>query len=139
MNGSRFFRRTMDFVPGFEETTTGEQIRMAITYEHIGGQIRVTGYRNDEQIGQYTSGSPSTWATGDAEVFFGLRHGNTGGGPGGLDALIDEGRIYNTALAAQEISELTLVEIPEPSTLLLAAIGLLGLGMARRQRRRAAR
>ena len=136
MNGSSFFRRTQDFSPGFQETTTGEKIQMAITYEHLGGQIRVTGYRNGEQIGQYTADTPSSWNTGDAEVFFGQRHGTTGGGPGGLDALIDEARIYDEVLTQAEIQALVPVPIiPEPSSIVLAAMGLLGV-LTRMRRRR---
>lgn len=131
MNGSSNFGRTDDFVPGFAETTTGEKIQMAITY--TGGQI--TGYRNGEQIGQYNRALGS-WNTGDAEVFFGQRHGSTAGGPGGLDALIDEARIYDTALTQAELQALAPTpNIPEPSSIVLAAMGLLGV-LTRMRRRR---
>jgi hypothetical protein len=118
MNGSSFFSRTSDFVPGFQEITTDAMIQMAVTYEHIGGQLQVTGYRNGEQIGQYLSNSPSSWNPGDAEVFFGLRHGSTVGGPGGLDALIDEARIYDEVLTQAQIQELVPVPLlkPQPTT-----------------------
>jgi len=107
MNGSSGFGRTADFSPGFAETSLGNPIQVAITYRHLGGgRLRVTGYRNGETIGQYDTGNPSSWAAGDAEVFFGQRHGSTTGGPGGLDALIDEARLYNEALTASEIREL---------------------------------
>ena len=109
MNGSSHFRRTQDWNPGFAETVVGEPIMMAITYEDTGGgQVRVTGYRNGEEIGSYGSGSFVTWPTNDAEVFFGLRHGGGGGGPGGLDALIDEARIYGRAGSAAQIRALYL-------------------------------
>lgn len=131
MNGSSGFGRTEDFVPGFEETAAGEQIQMAITY--TGGQI--TGYRNGQQIGQY-SRALGSWNTGDAEVFFGLRHGSTAGGPGGLDALIDEARIYDEALTGAQLDALSPVgAIPEPSSIVLAVLGLLGMLSLRRRRR----
>ncbi|NIT97019.1 MAG: hypothetical protein GWM91_17020, partial [Actinobacteria bacterium] len=107
MNGSSGFQRTMDFDPGFAETDTGQPVMLAITYEHTGGGgLQVTGYRNGEQIGQYQDDQASSWNTGDAEIFFGLRHGSTGGGPGGLDALIEEGRIYGEVLSASQIGAL---------------------------------
>ncbi|MFP6872316.1 MAG: hypothetical protein VCA55_02310, partial [Verrucomicrobiales bacterium] len=107
MSGSSFFRRTQDWNPGFAETVAGEPIMMAITYEDIGGgQVRVSGYRNGEGIGSYDSATFVTWPANDAEVFFGLRHGSGGGGPGGLDALIDEARIYGRAGTASQIRAL---------------------------------
>ena len=107
MNGSSGFERTADFSPGFAETAVGNPIQVAVTYQHLGGgRLRVAGYRNGEPIGQYESGNPSSWGAGDAEVFFGQRHGSTTGGPGGLDALIEEARLYSEALTASEIREL---------------------------------
>lgn len=107
MNGSSFFQRTVDLDPGFEETAPGELINLAITYRHTeDGGIEITAYRNAEPIGQYPAGTPSSWETGDAEVFFGLRHGTTSGGPGGLNARIDEARIYAGALSPERITEI---------------------------------
>ncbi len=107
MNGSSGFSRTQDFDPGFEETLTGEPVHLAISYEHLGeGQLRVTGYRNGVTIGQYDAANASNWDTGDAEVLFGKRHGSTAGGPGALDALIEEARLYSVALSAEQISSI---------------------------------
>ena len=110
MNGSSHFRRTQDWSnPGFEETTTGEEIMMAITYEDLGGgQVKVSGYRNGEEIGSYNSGNFRTWPRKDAEIIFGKRHGNMPGGPGGLDALIHEAQIYGAAGTAGQIMDLYL-------------------------------
>ncbi|MBM3847428.1 MAG: LamG domain-containing protein, partial [Verrucomicrobia bacterium] len=104
MNGSSGFGRTADFSPGAEESATDQLIHLAITYEHLGGgQLRISGYRNGDPIGQYETGNASSWNTGDAEVFFGLRHGSLGGGPGGLDALLHEARLYSRVLSASEV------------------------------------
>ncbi|MBT7983624.1 MAG: LamG domain-containing protein, partial [Akkermansiaceae bacterium] len=110
MNGSSNFRRTQDFNPGGEETVTGEEVMMAITYEDIGGgQVKVTGYRNGEEIGTYNSANLRTWPSGDAEIIFGKRHGNRmPAGPGALDALIHEAQIYGAAGNADEIMDLHL-------------------------------
>ena len=80
-----------------------------ITYEDQGGgNVLITGYRNDVQIGQYTDNPFATWTAGNAEIILGKRHGAANSpGPGALDARIEEVRIYDTALSAQEISQLT--------------------------------
>jgi len=99
MSGSSGFGRTQDFAPGCEETETGQMIQMHISYEDDGsGKALIKMYRDNELCGEYTKGGLGTWPTGDAEVFFGIRHGNTGGGPGNLDAHIYEARIYNEVL-----------------------------------------
>ena len=108
MNGSSNFRRTQDFSPGAEETEIGEEVMLAFTYEDIGnGQVKITGYRNDETIGSYNSGNIRTWPTGDAEIIFGKRHGAPmPNGPGALDALINEAQIYGAAASEDEIMDL---------------------------------
>jgi hypothetical protein len=105
MNGSSFFRRTADFDPGFEETETGVLFQIAISHEDDGtGTAIVRGYRDGEPIGEYTQGDLAVWPTGDAEVFFGIRHGNAAdGGPGNLDAHIEEARVYSGVLSQAEI------------------------------------
>ena len=79
---------------------------MAISYEDKGGQAHIKIYHDGDLIGEYTQGGIGSWEKDDAEVFFGLRHGNTGGGPGNLDALIEDARIYNQVLSQDEIKEL---------------------------------
>ena len=103
MSGSSNFGRTQDADPGYEEKDTGELIKIAISY----GDNQVSLYRNGDPIGDYTVGALGTWPTGDAEVFFGIRHGNSAtGGPGNLDALIEEARIYGIVLSEDEIKGL---------------------------------
>ena len=84
---------------------------MAITYADANNnnspEIKV--YRNGVLIGSYEQGPIATWAAGDAEAVFGVRHIFPGGGiPGSpwLDGLIEEARIYDTALTAAEIQAL---------------------------------
>ena len=109
MAGSSHYRRTQNWTPGFEETEVGEYVMMAISYEHLDNGIEVTGYRNGEEIGSYVAGVQSSWEPGDAEIFFGERHGTfDAGGPGALDALIDEARLYGDVLTAAQIEQLYL-------------------------------
>lgn len=113
MNGSNGFSRTPDtgFASGVETATDGtEMVQLAISYEDLGGNnVTITGYRDGVQIGQYNDNPLGSWPPGDAEVIFGKRHGNPAtSGPGALDALIHEARIYDTALSEVEIQALTL-------------------------------
>ena len=106
MSGSSNFGRTQDPVPGFEEKKTNVLVHMAISYEDKGGQAHIKIYHDGDLIGEYTQGGIGSWVEDDAEVFFGIRHGNTAGGPGNLDALIEDARIYNQVLSQDEIKEL---------------------------------
>ena len=106
MPGSSFFRRTDDPKPGFVEKKTGQLVMIAISYEENGASTRVKIYRNGDLIGSYEKGPLAQWPKGDAEIFLGLRHGNAGGGPGNLDAHIEESRIYGSVLNQDEIKNL---------------------------------
>jgi hypothetical protein len=123
MNGSSFWNRTADLSPGFEETEAGIAVHLAISYETLAtGGMRVTAYRNRERLGQYESGTPSSWVSGDAEVMFGIRHGNTAeGGGGAVDALIDEARVYGQALNAVEIRRILSPPVEGPALTLRRA------------------
>lgn len=109
-NGSSFGLRNQAFAPGFQETATGSMILMVITYDDLGsGNVEITGYRNGSQIGQYTVvGQLGSWGPGDNEIILGARHTILpNDNRGGLDALIEEARIYNHVLSPQEIADLT--------------------------------
>ena len=45
-----------------------------------------------------------TWPAGDAEAIWGKRHVNGLNGPGDLNAHINESRIYDIALTADDVS-----------------------------------
>jgi hypothetical protein len=127
MSGSSNFSRTQDFSPGFQETMTGTKIQLAFTYSVSGSSVTITGYRNGILLGQYTSSNAESWSTNDAEVIFGARHAGSTTVSGGLNARIDEARIYNEVLTQSQIAGLTLTPIPEPSSLAIFCMGSLGV------------
>jgi len=105
MSGSSGFSRTQDFNPGFAETTVNLKTMLAITYENLGGgNVRITYYRNGQQYGSYVSANIGTWSAGDAEIWFGTRHGTGTSGPGQLDAKIYKGQLKGRSLSADEIA-----------------------------------
>ena len=106
MPGSSHFRRTNDFPRAVTETDSGDLHFIAITYKNVSNQYEITGYRNGESMGSFTRGDLRTWPAGDAEAVWGKRHTNGLAGPGDLNAHIEESRIYNVALTADEIETL---------------------------------
>ena len=117
MMGSNGFSRSpgppqSHFIDPANTGTLG-MIQLAYSFEDTGGgNVQITGYIDGVQIGQYADNPLVSWSAGDTEVIFGKRHGNPAtAGPGGLDALIDEARIYNTVLTQEEIQALTLMSL----------------------------
>ncbi len=107
MNGSSGFSRTQAPVPGFAETVPNQQVMMAITYQDLGGgNVQIKLYRNGVLIGDYLDNPLGSWSAGDAEVWFGKRHGSGISGPGQLDAKIHEARIYGRVLSQSELQGL---------------------------------
>ena len=106
MSGSSWFHRTEDFPKAHNEKKEGEMVYLAFTYEDKGGTYKITGYRNGESLGSYEKGEIKTWPTDDAEIIWGKRHTNGLGGPGDLNAHIEESRIYSVALTEAEVNEM---------------------------------
>ncbi|WP_172824433.1 BspA family leucine-rich repeat surface protein [Polaribacter sp. KT25b] len=106
MAGSSWFRRTVNPTPGFEETTVGEPIMMAITYtEKSNGTVSIRIYRNAVEIASYIKGNIAQWLPNNAEVLFGARH-TLPAMRGNIDALVDEAMIFNRPLSDAEIMTL---------------------------------
>ena len=105
MPGSSHFRRTDDFPQVVTEKDTGDEVNIVITYKNDNNQYEITGYRNGESMGSFkaTTGL-RTWPAGDAEAIWGKRHANGLSGPGNLNAHINESRIYDIALTADDVS-----------------------------------
>ena len=106
MPGSSHFRRTDDFPNVVTESETGVLHMIAITYRNDNDQYEITGYRNGESMGGFRKGDLRTWEAGDAEAIWGRRHVAGLNGPGNLSAHIEESRIYNVALTADEVMSL---------------------------------
>ena len=107
MAGSSYFHRTLDPKPGFKEVETNVLIQLAISYENSNGNARVRLYRNGDMFGDYVKGPFVSWPAGDAEVFWGIRHGTaTQGGPDNMDAHIEESRIYAGVLTGDDLKKL---------------------------------
>jgi hypothetical protein len=136
MNGSPLWLRSPN--GQFNQTAAVETsinlntiVQLAITYQITGSNVLISGYRNGVSMGSYTStGQAASWAAGDQEVIFGIRHTNQLVPPGALDALIHEARLYDGALTQAEIQGLVMV--PEPSAALLGGLGMLALLRRRR-------
>lgn len=104
MPGSSHFRRTADFPQAVTEKDTGEMLNIVITYKDVNDNYEITGYRNGESLGSFKSDTGlRTWPAGDAEAIWGKRHVNGLSGPGELNAHIEESRIYNIALSADDV------------------------------------
>jgi hypothetical protein len=100
MAGSEGFRRTKDLETPAETAAPGELIHVAITY---GPGRRVTLFRNGRPLAQaYEAADSLEFAAGTGRVLLGKRH--TGGGRGLLAGEIEEARIYDRALSAEEIA-----------------------------------
>jgi cytochrome c553 len=97
--GSNNFKRTQQ-PDGMEEISKPDQrVHIAITYA-MDGTIAV--YRNGEPYGiPYKKTDIQVFNEGDSRVLIGLRH--TGAGNGFFQGRVDEARIYDRELSAQEV------------------------------------
>lgn len=94
MAGSDFFRRTTDLKN--TETVADRLVHVAITYAD---SDRISVYRNGRLIGSYTARNPLVeFAKNTALIYLGRRTGS-----GYLKGEIEEVRVYDQALTADEI------------------------------------
>ena len=100
MAGSEFFRRTKP-LNGPDETDATGLVHLALTYSADG---KIAAYRNGTPHGEaYTAGDkPVSFKAGEARILFGLRH--TGSGNGQFHGELDEARLYDRALTAEEVA-----------------------------------
>jgi hypothetical protein len=103
--GSNFFVRTRDLAAPVETAKPGQLVHMAVAYDK---DNRVSVYRNGAPYAPpYAPSGPDaalrTYPARDSRVLLGLRH--TGAGNGFLTGSIEEARLYDRALSAQEVAE----------------------------------
>ena len=99
--------------PGFAETTTGELVQMAITYENSSGNAHIKIYRNGSLIGDYTQGTLESWSGTNTVIVFGARHiPYSSTYADWLVAHIEEARIYDGVLTQAQIQALNVGELP---------------------------
>ncbi len=99
--GSNNFRRSQNLGGATETAKPGEFVHIAASYRADG---TIAFFRNGEPYGQPWkpgSESPVVFAANDAHVLLGRRH--TGGGRAFLNGEIDEARLYDRGLSAEEI------------------------------------
>ncbi len=102
MAGSDAFRRTQSFGAPAESEADQRLTHVAIVYSADG---TITAYRNGLPYGTpYDSDEPVKFAAGQAQVVFGLRHGTSAAEGRMLHGAIDEARLYDRALTADEIA-----------------------------------
>ncbi len=99
--GSNFFKRSENVGGPEENAKPGELIHLTVVYA---GENRVTIYRNGEPYGRsYTSKTDRyEFGGGTARVLLGLRH--KGAGSGFFAGEIEEARLYDRALTAEEVA-----------------------------------
>lgn len=102
--GSNNFKRSQTLGGQPESAKPEEAVHVVLTYAPDG---RVTFYRNGQPYGTaYSLASKqeelATFAAGQAHVLVGRRH--TGGGSAFLTGEIEEARLYNHALSAEDVA-----------------------------------
>lgn len=109
--GSDFFKRTSP-LNGPTETTAGEEpVRIALVY-HANGSVQM--YRNGQPYADaYRKAALQSFAAGQSQVMFGLRHGVNATNGRILTGKIFEAQLFDRALTAEEVAasaNATLVE-----------------------------
>jgi hypothetical protein len=100
MAGSDHSKRTESVGAAAEDAPAGTFVHLAIVYR---ADHRITVYRNGAPLGRsYTKGELKTFEAGAARVLLGLRH--SGAKNGFLAGEIEEARLYDRALSAEEVA-----------------------------------
>lgn len=102
--GSNGFTRTQDLNAPPETASPTETVHLAVVYH---ADHRIAVYRNGKPYGDsYVPTGPNavlrTFAPGSSRILFGLRH--TGAGKGYFAGAIEEARLYNRALTAEDVA-----------------------------------
>ena len=100
MAGSNGFVRTKSFNAPQESRATTTPVHFAITYRADG---TITGYRDGQPYGKPYKTGFQRYASGKAEIIFGLRHAPVGSNKM-LSARILEARLYDRALSPEAVA-----------------------------------
>jgi hypothetical protein len=120
MAGSDHFNRTEDPPQQgtLETADPTELVKLAIVYEMDNS---ITIYRNDVLYSQYSKGELQSYpGNADTAVVFGLRHSDADPSRAFLTGRIEEAQLYDRALSAEELRDLTPVVGHPTCTLSLA-------------------
>ncbi|MDP6677565.1 MAG: DUF1553 domain-containing protein [Verrucomicrobiota bacterium] len=98
--GSNTFTRTKSFNGPAEKKAAAEPVHVAIVYQADG---TIFGYRNGTPYGRAYKTGLQTFAAGDSEVLLGLRHGTGGRNDRILIGRVFKARLYDRALAPEEV------------------------------------
>ncbi len=99
--GSDFFRRSIDFGGPVESET--KPVQLALVYHPDGS---VAAFRNGAAYGKTTKPpGPITYAAGQAQILFGLRHSPPGGNKH-LTGIITRAELFDRALSPAEVAAL---------------------------------
>jgi hypothetical protein len=116
MAGSEFFRRTQDEAgqQTNPQETAGSNtlVQMAVVY--AGGRVAL--YRNGQSYASYSVPKPQPFGD-QTKVLLGLRYLGGAGEIGFLEGAIEDARIYDTALTADQLAVLKPNEVSEPPPL----------------------
>ncbi len=113
--------------PTIELLTAGQWYHVVLTWDDTDNNI--TGYLNGVEAFNHTHSETFVTTFPAVELGRGQRTSRA------WDGLIDEVAMYSVALTEAQVEAHYLAHIPEPSTLVLAGIGLLALATRRRRRR----
>lgn len=103
MAGSNGFSRTKSFQAPAETDAGKATVQLVIVYA---ADRTITAYRNGRRYGTpYAADSLATYAAGQSQVLFGLRH-SPPGGDRFLAGAIDRAALYDRALSPEEVAAL---------------------------------
>jgi len=101
MAGSNGFLRTTPFGAAEETEAANRPVRFAIVYQRDG---TISGYRDGKPYGtSYRQGDLQSYAAGQSQLIFGLRHAPAGGNRM-LSGRIHRALLYDRALTPQEVA-----------------------------------
>lgn len=100
--GSNNHARTLDFGGPPDAEAASRPVRISLVFEKDG---TILGYRDGIPYGQPIRKAPlQTFAAGETQIVFGLRHGTGASGNRPLKGRIFEARLYDRALSPDEIA-----------------------------------